>query len=492
MRFFRPTPTTVLLLLVLLAAAIVLGLPPLRYAFGLIFWDVTILPVYEGLRLYRIWALLLALIVGVVFWYFAARPFWWRYGMNKLAFNLGDMLLRTSWLARAYISWRHWLAKWYPSIRSRLVPPILFTRGFAQSTMLLTQGYLPPSRRYLAIVRARIDTLLDECEELLSRSVEMKNLTISHAHKLIQEIDTWRAAWSDHQQLPHWQSWYTAGSSVAFTSNALGGNQFHAPVEPITSAAIIALEQLSVASAFERMLSSDRKLNQWYRDLLDEVRINLELLISHHPQIATLLNRFLQIVAFDGNPMKALAIVITVNEAPPLVGETLDPWVLHLDQLLLTFAVERLVYHEYFQEAVEVSYMSESRPELKLEYSQLNISAQSEWWSEWLATYFFSDRCIPAPAWAARLAAPTETRRQRALLAEAWSALAVSLQPTSQLPPDDEQAFFPIPGQRLRDNLAYAVRTDYHQVASDEAAQYKTDAGSSMVTKEIKDGRSTI
>lgn len=479
-------------LLALLAAAVVLGLPSLRYAFGLIFWDVTLLPIYEGLRLYRVWALLLALIVGIGFWYIAARPFWWRYGMNKLAFNLGDILLRAPWLARTYISWRHWLAKWYPGIRARLVPPILFTRGFAQSTALLTEGYLPPSRRYLAIVRARIDTLLDECQELLDSSVEVEHLTTSTAHRLTDELDTWRANWCDHQQLPHWQSWHTTRNLVALDSNTFEANQAHAPVEPVASAAIIALEQLSVASAFNRTLPVDRKLKQWYTDLLDEVRINLELLTSDHTQVATLLDRLLQLAAFDGNPMEAFAIVIAANEPPPLLGKNLVSWVIHLDQLLLTFAVERLVSYKYFQEAVEVSYVREARPEPDIAYPHTFVAAQGSWWSEWLVIYFFSDRWIPAPEWAARLAAPTDNRQQRALLAEAWSALAVSLQPKSQPPPDDEQAFFPIPGQRLRDNLAYAVRADYHQVTSDEAAQYRSDAGDSMTAEEINDGRSTM
>jgi hypothetical protein len=383
--------------------------------FGRYVWDTALLPAYEGLRLYTVWPLWVAAGIALAVWYVVSRQFWWRYALNRLALAIADQMMGWDWAERAYVWWRRWMSGWYPALLARglgWLPAALRSSAFAAAQPDLLNGYLPPNRRYLVLVRSRIDIALHRWRySLLSRRWDgVASPGREWYAQVFAALRTQRRRWNDHQQL-----------NLA--------DKIIQP-EPAASAAILALEQLGVATSHRRLTddSMEAALVAALEDeLRSEVHCAFDILGKTMPQVAVLQTAVAAIYQFDGSYERLVALLELCSET--VVAGGANVWTLALAEQIVTCAIERLVAYRYVQEAIEISYAADTGPTLAQAERRAMKDLDSVGGPEKVGLFgrLLRDVSVEEPIWSVTLARPAADTWRAALLAEAWHALSASL-----------------------------------------------------------------
>jgi ligand-binding sensor domain-containing protein len=196
--------------------ALILLVPPFRSVVGLLIWDKTILALYEGLRLYRVWPLFIAFFVFVSAGYYFSRPHLWRHAFNRRTIQLAIFTLELPRFEEGYNLLHRWWAVWASRVRwavyerlPKALREMLLTSETQAllkrySSNVLLRAYPLPNRRYLAIVRARLDTAVQRWQDrLFSTPVQVTACLDVPATAILPPVyDRFLSALSDTLQIP--------------------------------------------------------------------------------------------------------------------------------------------------------------------------------------------------------------------------------------------------------------------------------------------------
>ncbi len=393
-------PATIILLLIILFLLLVSNIPALQTAFGSFFWDPVVVGTYIAWRLYLVRPLMIAILVFVLAGYVFSRPRWWRFALNRASVGMIDNVVNIPGLEKNYNKVHRWLASWLPGLWREVNQRLpVFLQAAEFKAGLFPRGFMRPNRRYLAVLRARLDSVYDEWQELLSSSISQK-VPFADWYSFNNKAQQVRSAWNAHQCLDRAEQW--------------------AVFEPVVSACMLGIEQWTLVNA---SLHTDTNSSGSARPdpdqfpaaaLIQESKQNLEM-IANYTEYQTGFSQACQSVLaaavnLDGN-VDTLGLVLAciadlIASTNSVSSANARIWARALAQRIITLVIGRLIEHAYFQESIQVGYLSDRlRPDEAEEKNYLSEAG-----------------------WAVKLVQPTSESWRLFLLSLSWGAINQSLE----------------------------------------------------------------
>jgi len=416
MKRFVISITTLLLCVTTFSAILITVIPPWRMAFGLYVWDSFLLGRYESWHLYQVRPILIAGGVFVATAYLISRSRLWRYALNRAALERAERIFHWRGIEDTYASIHRWLATWYPRICWLLISSLPRELQTVEYRLSVSRpGYMPPNRRYLALVRARMDVASRKWQSgILARRWDKIQSSDTQWGQIVGILHIQRARWCEHQLIDR------LDHTIA--------------LEPVVSAAMISVEHWILACSHRRIFAKPVPGE-------DDIRAEVERRLKALQALDLYQSRFWKAawacftscLVPDGESSSMLTVLSTCQElldATRGLGATGEGyWATGLSQQLVTLIIEWLVAHSYFQEAIQVNYHAEAELEKPFR-SALSTNGKNDPVSGsenvWIDRLFY-EVFPPLATWAVSLASPAENHWRQALLVEAWQSIYRSL-----------------------------------------------------------------
>jgi hypothetical protein len=442
---------------------VILLVPPVRIFFGNLIWDRFIIPFYEQSGIFRYRLLIYAILVFCIAAFVFSRSIWWRYVTNAISIEFMERTLQHSFPAGIYQKWRHLRTLWYPKTRFRVLNliPKFQTNKFQK--IMHPPGYLMPNRRYLAILRARLDFYSDQM--VISLMEQRYKNDFSTQQSLIEQI-----AEDLHKERYRWYEHHMVDRPA------------HCRVpEPVFSSAMLAIEHWTLACAYQCILGRPFPHQE---DLEVETESRLSAISSLDESIKVFgsLTRqnFYTANHLNADPSQMfdlLTIYRCLCTEAVRLGETPEgTWARGLAHRLTTLTMERLVALGYYYEAIQVYYHSQmyiGAPEKTTVSVGTEATPVRHKW-KFPKIKLYQDVPPSDESWNILASSPFKDNWQQALLVEAWGSVTSGLlralpYKRGELEGSDRKVASIYEGERLSRTRMWAVRRGYLTYASDEA-----------------------
>lgn len=462
MKRFVLSPGSLFLLAIAGIVAVILLVPPVKVTFGHLIWDRFVVPFYDQSGIFRLRLLVYAFLVFCIATFIFSRSIWWRYVMNAITMEFMERALDHALIARTYQKWRHWCAQWYPQTRYRLLSLTPQFQSIEFRNIKYPPKYLMPNRRYLAILRARLDYYSDQIVISLMEQRFKDNFGVQQSliEQIAEDLHRERYRWYEHHMVDR-------------------PDNFLVP-EPVFSSAMIAIEHWTLACAyhciFGRLFPSQEHLEVETEKRLSAI-ISLEASTKVFGTAA--MQNFHAANCLNADPGQMVDLLSAYQrmctEAVSL-GETPEGlWARSLAHRMTTLTMERLVAWGYSYEAIQVYYHSQAYIG-SLEKATASLDTEITPDQHKLRVpkiKLFHDVPPSDESWNILASSPIKDNWQQALLVEAWGNITAGLlrafpYKLGELKYLDHKVTPFHEDERLSRTRMWAVRRGYLTYANDE------------------------
>jgi hypothetical protein len=384
MKQIRFTLATYFLIGSVIFSLAVFIIPPMRFVFGEIIWDHWILSLYETTGIFHFWYLFFFATVFIFATYVFSRDILWRYVFNRIVIEIISWFLNYSRIIKFYHMMRKWVSSWYPflywGILQRFEPQEAKNH---LEKLGESYNYMPPNRRFLAALRARMDIeLLMWQNQLISPYRSSARIEPTTMRCLIDMIDLWQ----DHFLIDK-------------------PSQCQVP-EPVFSTLVIALEWMSVCQFSSWVTGRDA---QPFRDDLDRRICKLLSMLPEEIRNQARVHYFivqsnradnLHLVESLAAYKELLDFLIKIESGP---SSPVYPWLSALIWQQMVLHAQWLTMHGYSQEAIQIYFEAKTYIE-PVKPSEVSLD----------------------PFWHIVMAQSSQEGWGSVVLSEAWEALASS------------------------------------------------------------------